>query len=607
MSAGSDKLFLAALEKLEKLQRQECFDPVNPASKPTTAQESVISDFGKTHIQLIRAGTQCLAKGTLVATPTGPVAIEDIKVGDTVYSEHGKPITVLKTFDNGKKKVYQIWNKDTLIAEATQDHIWLTTIGQFKTSELAGKQLVVYDKQSVTPEISGERFEHTYDIHVDSSTNLYLLANGLVTHNSGKSQTCSRLVTWVLTETHPHWKRPVEWGTEPLLAIVAGRTGKQIEESLLPKIRSYLEPGTYKEVRIGNIIQRLELTNGNRIVFQSLENPNMARERIQSYVAHIAWIDELPPTVEVMDELLRRVQARNGYFLASFTPLVRNLKVQKFVDNLKEPLAKTYRFQMLDNPLYANSERRAEIIASMAHLPEHVRNSRLYGDWMSDDNAVYQLAADNILSFPENYSPMWRHVESVDPASSSALGYTLWAEEPATGIWYCVKAEYIKGVFVPTEIVQAVQKLSFGYNIMRRVSDTEPWFIHQAAQMGIKYSAVYEKANRKIAMIKALQQALGTTVKIAPHCEALVEELSGMRWSESKEGKIVSSNDYHLHDTAAYFVDNMPKRETITPPQTSWQAHLWQQHQQRKVAEEKKKVTVMRHALRKGRQHARSR
>lgn len=607
MSAGSDKLFFAALEKLEKLQRQECFDPVNPASKPTTAQESVISDFGKTHIQLIRAGTQCLAKGTLVATPTGPVAIEDIKIGDTVYSEHGKPIKVLKTFDNGKKKVYQIWNKDTLIAEATQDHIWLTTIGQFKTSELAGKQLVVYDKQSVTPEISGERFEHTYDIHVDSSTNLYLLANGLVTHNSGKSQTCARIVTWVLTETHPHWKRPASWGVEPLLAIIAGRTGKQIEESLLPKIKSYLEPGTYKEVRIGNIIQRLELTNGNRIVFQSLENPNMARERIQSYVAHIAWIDELPPTVEVMDELLRRVQARNGYFLASFTPLVRNLKVQKFVDNLKEPLAKTYRFQMLDNPLYANSERRAEIIASMAHLPEHVRNSRLYGDWMSDDNAVYQFNQDDVIGMPENYSPMWRHVESVDPASSSALGYTLWAEDPATGIWYCVKAEYIKGVFVPTEIVQAVQKLSFGYNIVRRISDTEPWFIHQAAQMGIKYSAVYEKANRKIAMIKALQQALGTTVKIAPHCEALVEELSGMRWSESKEGKIVSSNDYHLHDTAAYFVDNMPKRETLTPPQTSWQAHLWQKHQQRKEAIEKKKVTVMRQALRKGRHHARSR
>lgn len=481
MSLASDKLFIAALEKLEKLRKQECFDPANPDSKPTSAQKLVIDDFSHTKIQIIRAGNQ-----------------------------------------------------------------------------------------------------------------------------SGKSQTCARLLTWVLTETHPTWKRPGDWGEEPLLAVVAGRTGKQIEESLLPKIRSYLEPGSYKEVRIGNIIQKLELTNGNRIVFQSLENPSMARERLQSYVAHLVWVDELPPTVEVLNELLVRRQARNGFFLASFTPLVRNIKVQKFVDGLIEPLAKTYRFHMLDNPLYADKQRMEEILASMAHLPEHIRNSRLYGEWMSDDNAVYEFNTDTMVGMPENYSPMWRHVESVDPASSSALGYTLWAEEPSTGIWYCIKAEYVKGVFVPTEIVNAVQKLSFGHNIIKRVSDTEPWFIHQAGQMGVKYTPVYEKANRKISMIKALQQALGVKVKIAPHCEALIEELSGMRWSENKENKIISSNDYHLHDTAAYFIDNLPKREVNVPVGASWQTHLWQSHTARKEAEEKKKIQIMKQAIaRKGRHHVR--
>lgn len=141
-------------------------------------------------------------------------------------------------------------------------------------------------------------------------------------NQSGKSATCARIVSWVITDTHPTWKRPEEWGSEPLLVIVSGRTGKQIEDSLLPKIRGYLEVGSYKEVRIGNIIQRLELTNGNRVIFQSLENPNVARERLQSYVAHLVWTDELPPTMDIVRELLIRVQARNGYFLASFTPTV---------------------------------------------------------------------------------------------------------------------------------------------------------------------------------------------------------------------------------------------------------------------------------------------
>jgi len=482
MKQKPDKMLLAAMEKLEKLRRQEAFDPVNIDSKPTATQQSVIEDFGSVRIQLIRAGTQ-----------------------------------------------------------------------------------------------------------------------------SGKSQTCSRLVTWVLTDTHPRWKRPAEWGSEPLLAIVAGRTGKQIEESLLPKIRSYLEPGTYKEVRIGNIIQRLELDNGNRIVFQSLENPNMARERIQSYVAHIAWIDELPPTVEVMDELLRRVQARNGYFLASFTPLVRNVQVQKFVDNLVEPLAKTYRFRMLDNPLYHDPVRQAEILSSLSHLPAHVRNSRLYGEWMSDDHAVFHFDYSSMVAMPQGYSPMWRHVESVDPAIKSALGYTLWGEDPQTGIWYCVKADYVKGVYVPTELVNTVAKMSAGYNIVRRISDPhESWYIHTASSMGIIYTGVYKKNDRKHELIKNVQQELGATLKIAPTCDLLIDEIVSARWSDTRDGKIASGSDYHLLDSMQYFLDVRPKREAAPQTNTNWQSWLYNENEKRKANVERTKIELARKAIqRRGGNHAR--
>ena len=456
-----DKILLAAIAKLDKLRLQECFDPINPDSKPTPIQQEVLDDITKHKIQIIRAGNQ-----------------------------------------------------------------------------------------------------------------------------SGKSQTCARIVTWMMTETHPKWKKPTDWGAEPLLCVVAGRSGKQIEESLLPKIRSYLEPGTYKEVRTGNMIQRLELTNGNRIVFQSLENPNMARDRLQSYVAHLVWVDELPPTVDIMNELMVRIQARSGHLLASFTPLVRNIKVQKFVDGLVEPIAKTYRFKMLDNPLYANIERKAEILATMAHLPEHVRNSRLYGEWTSDDNAVYYFNHETMVEMPENYSPMWRHVESVDPASSSALGYTLWAENPSTGVWYCVKAEYIKGIFVPTDIIAAVAKLSGPYNIVRRVADPhESWYIHQAASMGIRYTGVYKKNDRKIELIKNFQEALGCRIRIAPHVENLIEEITGARWSDTKEGKIANGSDMHLGDSAQYFVDLIPKRENSLPIDTSWHTQLYQANEKRKKAE----------------------
>ena len=826
MKQKTDKLLLAAMEKLEKLRRQECFDPASPDSKPTPSQEQVIKDSPTNHIQIIRAGNQCLAKGTMVMTPTGPVAIENIKVGDTVYSEHGEPIKVLKTFDNGIKSTGYFKYKKQEVVRCTSDHRFLVRVGSRKSagtieasptnwkshykivkkqvvtplgnvsfpeayalgallgdgcSRAAGKKIIIsgqceaviqevakslnttfkrvaekhnydwslgiesfthydtwckaryahekivdiqvlkqWDRQSLLAFVAGlidtdgtlfktstgrlcfglsmqarsvidafvwacqalwqvklpihtthrakykngpmhdartTKYEeikyifselnsyikstqkqwkedysdlttgaasckldairpvwiydkvevNTYDIHVDSPTNLYLLANGLVTHNSGKSQTCARIVTWFMTETHPHWNRPPTWGTEPLLALVAGRTGRQIEESLLPKIRSYLEPGTFKEVRIGNIIQRLELTNGNRIVFQSLENPSMARERIQSYVAHFVWLDELPPTVDILNELLIRIQARNGHFLASFTPLVRNAQVQKFVDGLTEPLAKTYRFRMLDNPLYSDPKRQEEILSSLGHLPEHVRNSRLYGDWMSDDNAVFYFDYKTMVELPVGYSPLWRHVESVDPAIKSALGYTLWAEDPASGVWYCIKAEYVKGVYVPTELVNTVAKLSANVNIVRRISDPhESWYIHTAASMGISYSTVYDKNSRKAELIKNFQEALGSQLRIAPTAELLIEEITAARWSDTRDGKIASGSDYHLLDSSQYFQDVKPKKETAPQVGLPWQAALYQAHTERKKNEAVKEMKLMQRAIqRRGRNYVR--
>lgn len=473
MTKKPDKLLLAAMEKLEKLRRQECFDPANPDSKPTPAQQEVIDDINSHKIQIIRAGNQ-----------------------------------------------------------------------------------------------------------------------------SGKSAVAARITSWFLTETHPKWKRPEQWGQEPLLALVCGRTGKQIEESLLPKIRSYLEPGTYKEVRIGNIIQRLELDNGNRIVFQSLENPNMARERIQSYVAHLVWLDELPPTVDILNELLIRIQARDGHFIASFTPLVRNVQVQKFVDGLGDSVAKTYRFKMLDNPLYKDPQRQGEILASLAHLPEHVRNSRLFGEWMSDDNAVFYFDYNNMVQLPINYSPLWRHVESVDPAVKSALGYTLWAEDPLTGTWYCIRAEYIKGVYVPTELVNAVTKLSQNVNIVRRISDPhEAWYIHTAASMGISYTGVYKKNDRKGELIKNFQEELGKSLKISPTPDLLIDEITSARWSDSREGKIASGSDYHLLDASQYFQDVKPKREAAPQTNTNWQSWLYNENEKRKMSIEKAKIELHRKAV----------
>lgn len=414
-------------------------------------------------------------------------------------------------------------------------------------------------------------------------------------NQSGKSQTCARIVAQVLTERHPVVKKRRDevgtqsWGTDPLLIIIAARTGKQIEDSLLPKIRSYLDAGTYKEVRIGNIIQRLELENGNRIVFQSLENPSVARERLMSYVAHLTWTDELPPTMDLVRELLVRTQARNGYSLWSFTPTVVSLEIQKYADTLKEPEGKVYRFHMLDNPLYSDPKRKEELLARYSHLPQHIQDAIFKGEWITSDEQVYYFNYDTMVQMPDGYSPMWRHVEAVDPALKSALGLTIWAENPANGIWYCVHCEYIRGIYVPTELVEAVKARTSRYNIVRRISDPhEAWYIGTASSLGTQYIGVYKKNERKSDLIKNFQQNLGSKLRIAPHCQELITELQECRWADRGEGKIINASSYHLLDSAQYFCDNIPKSENNIQS-TSWEDWLYQANERRKVAEEKKR------------------
>jgi hypothetical protein len=433
---------------------------------------------------------------------------------------------------------------------------------------------------------SRSRETDVWDIEVESDSHLFLLSNGMVTHNS---QTCARIITWILTETFPNWARPKEWGQEELLIIVAGRTGKQLEESLLPKLESFLEPNTYKVVRIGNIAQRLEHINGNRIVFQSLENPTMAQQRLQSYVAHVAWVDELPPTLGILRELMIRVQARNGYLLASFTPTAVATDIQSYIDSLQEPEGKTYRFSMLDNPLYQAEERRNQLLARYSSLSDSVQRAIFEGEWMTGENQVYYFNQETMVRYPENYSPtQWRHVEAVDPALKSALGLVVLAEDPSTGLWYVVHAEKISGIYVPVDIINAVQKRTMKYNVVRRISDPhEVWYIQQAASMGLSYIGVYAKQTRKGELIKQLQASLGSKVYLTTGLDDLVNEFNDCRWKDGGD-QIVNGSKYHLLDALQYAVDNLPRYEGMVYNK-SWEQQLYEANHQRLLMEEKQR------------------
>jgi len=406
-------------------------------------------------------------------------------------------------------------------------------------------------------------------------------------NQSSKTTLGARTFSWMLSETHPTWQRPAVWGTERLQILILGKTGKIIEESLYYRIKSYLDPSELHEFRAGNILQKVvHKPTGNTLLFQSYENVNQARERIQSYTAHAVWIDEMPSSLDLFNESLRRIQKNEGYFWATFTPLIVNNEIRSFCDNLPETQGIMYKIHMFDNPVYTPDKRQL-ILQEMNLYPEHIRRCRLEGEWMSAESSVYFFDPDMMVRAPENYSPGWRHVESSDPAITTAHGMTVWAEDPATGHWYCVKAEYITGLKDTADYAAVVKQKTLGYNIVRRIYDSAaPWYEGAAQKLGMKYTPVEHKANRKLEMMKNFQTSLGSILFIAPWCSDLVNELTTMQWSGAADNKIAKSSKYHLHDSAVYFHEMRPKYEGYLAPLDYWN-EFRQANQARKTAEHK--------------------
>lgn len=399
-------------------------------------------------------------------------------------------------------------------------------------------------------------------------------------NQSGKSAAGRRECAWVFLENHPRWKRPEAWGDEPLTMLVLGRDNKQIEESLWRGIKALLPEGSYKENRnSGSLMSVKNTENGNTILFISHENSNQAAERAQSYSAHWVWLDEMPSSWKLVEELHRRVQAKRGFFLFTMTPKVINQTIRKHVDNAKEPLAKLYRINMFDNPIYSKADKE-EILLSMEGYSEAYKRTLLDGDWSIGEEMVYHYDPETMRApLPSTYHPSWRHLLSVDPALKSKLGYSMWAEDPATGVWWNVKAGYKTDIYDPSECVMAVEKEAEGYNVSLRISDTEPWYIGAAMTLGYRYTCVHKKANRKGELMKKAQELLGTKMMLTTSGSGeLEDELSSCRWSEKAAEKIVNSSSYHIIDSWQYAADVLP-RQKPEERVVGWQAQLEAKHE----------------------------
>lgn len=422
----------------------------------------------------------------------------------------------------------------------------------------------------------------------------------VASNRSGKTQTGARIVSWWFLENHPHMRRPSEgekaWrGTLQILVI--GRIIEQIESEIwAKKIKPLLPPGSYKEVRTAGVLKRVEnLQNGNVIIFLSHHDAVAAREKAQAFTAHVIWLDEMPDHASLITELLMRTLTTDGRMYATFTPLIRNADIYRIV-TAPHPRAKQHKFMMLENPKFRGKEAETlEEVRAMCASDAEFR-CRAFGEWWAGDTRAfaYDPQRNRVAKAPDYEPQVWRHVAVADPSASGLTGLSLWAEHPATGAWYNIKAVLIKGT-AAYDLFDTIEAELHGYRVVARWTDCNPaGFYKEAARRGagasggVPWVPYTDKNDRKVETIDRMNaEFLSQRLFLTDASTQLEDDLVRAEW-DAHGAKIVNASKYHLADTARYFNDVKPRFDphairVRTPDQEIRAA--WKARQAREAAE----------------------
>lgn len=99
---------------------------------------------------------KALPNDTILPTPDGNKRVDEIKVGDYLYSRKGKPTKVLGVFPQGKKEVWEVELKDGRKAKCCDEHLW--TVYSRTRNERNREKLVTYTlKEMITKGVKNNK------------------------------------------------------------------------------------------------------------------------------------------------------------------------------------------------------------------------------------------------------------------------------------------------------------------------------------------------------------------------------------------------------------------------------------------------------------------
>ena len=261
-------------------------------------------------------------------------------------------------------------------------------------------------------------------------------------------------------------------------------------------------------------ISGLKLRNGDEVVFRSYTQNILSK--MGASVKGGVYLDEPPPDLTVLTELVLRVLDGNGLFNMSFTPVNLDEDVIDYLEG--HPGLSTHRWSMMDNPVFRdNPDKLARAMAELSHLPEHKRRLRIFGDYDTDAGEGKEYLFENLEpEVVEDFDvPLhWRRVRVLDPAGHRS-GLAIFAEDPSTirddgtSDWYCITSRHIewKGKTVKATDIEGevdtyapYETYTYAFSIY---DNAESWFAaHAENKHGIWIPCILKRVELSIAQMR---------------------------------------------------------------------------------------------------------
>jgi len=413
-------------------------------------------------------------------------------------------------------------------------------------------------------------------------------------NRAAKTFTAMRDLSWRVCRKHPYhseWYCATEeeymrsppktwWVCAPDLTFIHSVIWCQFLQQFIPQ-KYYtdddLVPLTSMEKLKGKeFIQSVRFRNGDEIVFRSYTQNILSK--MGASVKGGVYLDEPPPDLTVLTELVMRVLDGNGLFNMSFTPVNLDEDIIDYIE--KHPGLSMHRWSLMDNPVFRdNPEKLARAMAELAHLPEHKRKMRLFGDYDTDAGEGFEFLFENlepevVPDFPIPHH--WRQVRVLDPAGHRS-GFAIFAEDPSTiredgtSDWYCHVARHIewKGKTVRAQDIEKecdeycpYDDYTYAYSIY---DNAESWFAaHANHTHGFWLPCILKKVELSVSQMRSVIDE--ARVKFFANGAALaIKELQ-----KAKRNVLTGKPEFrklHALDCVRYFCMMIPDADPSTVPQ----------------------------------------